>query len=152
MAAQKATNARRLLAEVKANETDLRQRQVELEAQLFAAPAETWGEAAEKARYLLSVLASTAIAQDPRRRKLIANVLQDFNRLSERGRSKHEAAFASPNSGPKGRLAMANREQRSNREKRRPKADKPKASSAKIAPFGRAQPGAGKGDTGKKGR
>jgi hypothetical protein len=70
MAAQKATEIRRLLAEVEANEKTLRDRQEELERQLIAAPAATWPEAAEKARYLLILLASTAIARDsalPRR-------------------------------------------------------------------------------------
>jgi len=46
------------------------------------APAATWLEAAKKARYLLGLLASTAVAQDPRRKLLIANVLEDFARLS----------------------------------------------------------------------
>jgi hypothetical protein len=82
MAAQKATEIRRLLKEVEANEKSLRQRQDELEGQLIAAPAATWTEAAEKARYLLGLLASTSIAQDPRRQKLIANVLEDFARLT----------------------------------------------------------------------
>ena len=83
MAAQKATDLRRLVAEVEANEKSLRDRQEELEKQLVTTPAATWPEAAEKARYLLGLLASTAIAQDPRRKMLIANVLEDFVRLSE---------------------------------------------------------------------
>ena len=83
MAAQKATELRRLVAEVEANEKSLRDRQEELEKQLVANPAATWPEAGEKARYLLGLLASTAIAQDPRRKILIANVLEDFVRLSE---------------------------------------------------------------------
>jgi hypothetical protein len=82
MAAQKATDIRRLMAEVEANEKSLRDRQEELETQLVAAPAATWLEAADKARYLLGLFASTAIAQDPRRKMLIANVLEDFVRLS----------------------------------------------------------------------
>ena len=84
MAAQKATETRRLLAEVEANERSLRQRQEELETQLIAEPARTWPEAAEKARYLLRLFASTPFAQDPRRRRLITNVLDDFRRLSRR--------------------------------------------------------------------
>jgi hypothetical protein len=83
MAAQRATEIRRLLAEVDANEKTLRVRQEALETQLVAAPAATWPEAAEKARYLLGLFASTAITQDPRRQLLIASVLQDFTRLSE---------------------------------------------------------------------
>ena len=82
MAAQKATDIRRLLAEVEDNEKALRQRQEELETQLLAVPAESWAEAVGKARYLLGLLASTSIAQDPRRQKLIANLLEDFARLS----------------------------------------------------------------------
>ena len=82
MSAQKATEIRRLLAEVEANEKALHQRQEELETQLIALPASTWPEAADKARYLLGLFASTSIAQDPRRQKLIANVLHDFERLS----------------------------------------------------------------------
>jgi hypothetical protein len=53
MAAQKATDLRRLLADVEANEAALRLRQDELEAHLIAAPAANWEEAAGKARYLL---------------------------------------------------------------------------------------------------
>ena len=65
-----------------ANEELLRLRQEELESHLLAAPAASWEEAAEKARYLLSVFAATVFAQDPRKQKLIAAVLADFTRLS----------------------------------------------------------------------
>lgn len=82
MASQKATDLRRLLAEVEANETALRLRQRELESHLVAAPAANWQEAAEKARYLLNLFANTLTAQDPRRQKLIAAVLDDFERLA----------------------------------------------------------------------
>ena len=82
MAAQKATGLRRLLAEVEANERTLRLRQAELETHLVAAPAASWQEAAEKARYLLNLFANTLTAQDPRRQKLIAAVLDDFERLA----------------------------------------------------------------------
>ena len=83
MSAQKATELRRLLSEVAANETALRLRQDELESHLLAAPAANWHEAAEKARYLLNLFAATLAAQDPRRQKLIAAVLADFGRLSD---------------------------------------------------------------------
>ena len=43
----------------------------------------SWGEAADKARYLLSLFASSPVAQDPRRQLLIARVLEDFVRLSD---------------------------------------------------------------------
>ncbi len=82
MAAQKATDLRRLVAEVAANEKVLRARQDELETQLIAAPATSWEEAADKARYLLTVFASTLTGQDPRRKILIKAVLDDFTRLS----------------------------------------------------------------------
>ena len=82
MAAQKATDLRRLLADVEANEAALRLRQDELESHLIAAPAANWEEAAGKARYLLNLFAATLSVQDPRRQTLIAAVLADFQRLS----------------------------------------------------------------------
>jgi hypothetical protein len=82
MMAQKATDLRRLLAEVEADERALRLRQEELEAHLLSAPAANLSDAAEKVRYLLRLFAATSAGQDPRRQKLIANVLDDFARLS----------------------------------------------------------------------
>src|SRR5437879_13504005 len=84
MAAQKATELRRLSANVEANEKAPRLRQGELEARLLAAPAANWPEAAEKARYLLKLFAASLTAQDPRRQKLIAAVLRDFERLARK--------------------------------------------------------------------
>ena len=82
MAAQKATELRRLLADVEADQKALRLRQDELESHLLAAPAANWHEAAEKARYLLNLFAATLAAQDPRRQKLIDAVIADFERLA----------------------------------------------------------------------
>jgi hypothetical protein len=82
MLAQKATEIRRLLADVENNAKVLREQQDALEAQLAASPSATWPEAAAKARYLLGLFADTPIAQDQRRQKLITNVLDDFVRLS----------------------------------------------------------------------
>ncbi len=82
MAAQKATELRRLLTSVEANEKELRLRQDELETQLLAAPAMNWHDAADKARYLLNLFAATPSANHPRRRLLIAAVFADFKRLS----------------------------------------------------------------------
>jgi len=82
MAAQKATELRRLLADVQLNEQTLRTRQDDLETQMLAAPASSWEEAAEKARYLLVLFAKSFAGEDPRRQKLIAAVLEDFDRLS----------------------------------------------------------------------
>lgn len=141
MAEQKATELRRLLTEVAADQDDIRGRQKALEAQLVAAPAASWAEAAEKARYLLTLFAATPLAQDPRRRKLIASVLNDFRRLTA-GDTAKSGAQRSANRFAirrfKGDLAVANREQRGNREKRKPKVEKPK-SAAPISPFSRAQ-------------
>src|SRR5579883_164168 len=81
MTAQKETRLRRLHAEVRDQRDALRARQDALEEQLVAAPAESWEEAAEKARYLLTLFAASVDAQDPRRQKLIAAVLADFDRL-----------------------------------------------------------------------
>jgi hypothetical protein len=81
MAAQKATELRRLVTEVAADRAKLRARQDELEKFLTAAPALTWVEAVEKARYLLTLFAACPEAEDPRRQRLIANLLDDFERL-----------------------------------------------------------------------
>jgi hypothetical protein len=83
MAAQKATEIRRRLAEVEADQAALRDRRTELEKFLLAAPAATWPEAADKARYLIGLFAATSGGRDPRRQKLIAGVLDDFARLSD---------------------------------------------------------------------
>jgi hypothetical protein len=90
MAAQKATEIRRHLAEIEADQAALRRRQEELERFLLASPAASWAEAAEKARYLLTLLAETSLGSDPRRRRLIADVLEDFERLevAAAGRTK----------------------------------------------------------------
>ena len=84
MAAQKATDIRRLRAEVEAQQAALRQRQAELEEHFLTRPAATWEEAAEKARYLIMLLADMPEGRDPRRQKIIAGVLDDFARLSDR--------------------------------------------------------------------
>jgi hypothetical protein len=82
MDAQKATDLRRLLAEVEANERSLRLRQEELEAHLADAPAASWEEAAEKVRYVLGLYAATLTAEDTRRRTLVEAVLEDLERLA----------------------------------------------------------------------
>ena len=85
MAAQKATEARRLLAEVAENERHIRDRLDALEQQLSAAPSTSWQDAAAKATYLLELFATTPQAQDPRRQRLIASVLEEFARLGGPG-------------------------------------------------------------------
>ena len=81
MAAQKATEIRRRLAEVAADQELLRQRQLEIEKSLVASPAMTWHEAAEKIRYLISLLATAPAAQNPRYQALIASILADLKNL-----------------------------------------------------------------------
>jgi hypothetical protein len=83
MAAQKATEIRRRLSEVEADQEALRESQAELEKYLISAPSHNWPELAEKARYLITLFAVTSVAQDPRRQKLIASVLDDIRRLSD---------------------------------------------------------------------
>lgn len=83
MAAQKATEIRRRLREVHADQSALRQRQEEFERFLLAAPATNWPEAAAKAQYLLKLYAGTADAQSPRRRELIEGSLEELARLSD---------------------------------------------------------------------
>jgi hypothetical protein len=82
MAARQATEIRRRLIQVEADQRGLRERRTELEKFLIAAPAQTWEEAAEKARYLIGLFALTSPARDPRRQKLIEGVLADFARLA----------------------------------------------------------------------
>ena len=82
IAAQKATELRRQLAAIEADQAALRQRQEELEKFLLAAPSTSWEDAAEKARYLIGLFAATSEGQDPRRQRIIVAVLDDFRRLS----------------------------------------------------------------------
>jgi hypothetical protein len=82
MAAQKATEIRRLLTEVETDQKALRVRQEELESHLLASPAANWHEAAEKARFVLNLFAASLTSQDARKQKLITAVLDDFKRLS----------------------------------------------------------------------
>jgi hypothetical protein len=81
MAAQKATGIRRLLAEVETRASILRDQQLLIETQLLDVPAESWPEAAAKARYVLNLYASTLDVQDTRHRDLVVAVLADFTRL-----------------------------------------------------------------------
>jgi hypothetical protein len=81
MAAQKATELRRLRMDVEKNHAELQARRDELERYLTAARAETWAEAVEKARYLLGLLAESPACQDPRRKLLVEATLADFERL-----------------------------------------------------------------------
>ena len=84
MAAQKATDLRRLVADAEKNAKTLRDRQLEIEAQLLTVPATTWPEAAAKARYVLNLYAAALDPQDSQHRNLVAAVLSDFSRLTDK--------------------------------------------------------------------
>jgi hypothetical protein len=81
MAAQQATDSRRLLIEVEDNERILRLRRDELESHLTAVPAANWREAVEKARYIIRLYTATLRDGDTQRRSLVDAVLADFERL-----------------------------------------------------------------------
>lgn len=91
LVAQKATDSRRLMTQVEANERALRERRDELEAHLIAAPAANWPEAAVKARYVIGLYAATLGAGDTQRHTLVEAVLADFARLAERQEEAPEA-------------------------------------------------------------
>jgi hypothetical protein len=61
MAEQKATDIRRILADVENNAKDPRDRQRVLENQLLSVPVDSWPEAAAKARYVLNLDAAGVI-------------------------------------------------------------------------------------------
>jgi len=82
MAAQKATDIRRVIAEVEANAKLLRDKQGVVESQLLAVPATSWAEAAAKARYVLNLYAAQLAPADTHHRDLVAAVVADFARLS----------------------------------------------------------------------
>jgi hypothetical protein len=83
MKSQKATDIRRVLAEVEANAKIQRDRQGILESQLLSTQAASWPEAAAKARYVLNLYAAGLAPTDTHHRDLVAAVLADFARLSD---------------------------------------------------------------------
>ena len=82
MAAQEATDIRRVLADVEANAKLLRDKQGVVEIQLLAVPAASWSEAVAKARYVLNLYSASLSPTDTHHRDLVAAVLADFARLS----------------------------------------------------------------------
>jgi hypothetical protein len=84
MAAQKATDIRRVLAQVESNARQLREQQGVLESQLLSVQAASWPEAAAKARYVLSLYAAGLAPGDAHHRDLVAAVFADFVRLSNK--------------------------------------------------------------------
>jgi hypothetical protein len=83
MAAQKATDIRRVLGEVEANAKLLRERQGALELELLAVPASSWPEAVAKARYVLNLYAASLGPTDTHHHDLVAAVLADLTRLAD---------------------------------------------------------------------
>jgi hypothetical protein len=83
MAAQKATDLRRIVGDVEANAKLLRDHQGVVEMQLLAIPAASWIEAAAKARYVLNLYAAQLAPTDSHHRDLVAAVLADLARLSD---------------------------------------------------------------------
>ena len=78
MAAQKATDIRRILADAENNAKELRDRQQILENQLLSVAAASWPEAAAKARYVLNLYATGLGSDDIHHRDLVTAVLADF--------------------------------------------------------------------------
>ena len=60
----------------------IRSRTAAFGQQLARAPARTWPEAADKARYLPMLFAASVDCHDPRRKQLVESVLADFERLA----------------------------------------------------------------------
>ncbi|HEY2780869.1 MAG TPA: hypothetical protein VGI90_08835 [Steroidobacteraceae bacterium] len=81
MAAQKATDIRRVLSEVEANAKLLREQQGVAEIELLAVPATSWPEAGAKARYVLNLYAARLAPTDTHHRDLVTAVLSDLTRL-----------------------------------------------------------------------
>jgi len=82
MAAQKATDIRRVIADVEANAKLLRDKQGVVEIEILSAPATSWSEAVAKARYVLNLYAAGLAPTDTHHRDLVAAVLADLTRLS----------------------------------------------------------------------
>jgi hypothetical protein len=82
MAAQKATDIRRVIAEVEANAKLLRDKQGLVEIEILAVPATSWPEAVAKARYVLNLYSAGLAPTDTHHRDLVAAVLADLARLS----------------------------------------------------------------------
>ncbi|WFU45845.1 hypothetical protein QA640_44330 (plasmid) [Bradyrhizobium sp. CB82] len=83
MAAQKATDLRRALADVEANLREVRECEADLENRMMTVPAASWQEAAMKARQVLNLYAASLPAEDTRHRALVAALFDDFARLSD---------------------------------------------------------------------
>src|SRR3954463_13372236 len=85
MAAQKATDLRRALADVEAQVRELREREADLENRMMSGPAAPGPGAAVKARHLLNLYAAGLPAEDTRPRALVTALFDDFARLNGDG-------------------------------------------------------------------
>ena len=84
MAAQKATEIRRALADVENSARQLREQQGVVENELLSVQATSWPEAAAKARYILNLYAAGLAPGDAHHRDLVTAVLADFARLADK--------------------------------------------------------------------
>jgi hypothetical protein len=84
MAAQRATDIRRALAEVENNARQLRDRQGAVENELLTVQATNWPEAAAKARYVLNLYVAGLAPGDAHHRDLVAAIFADFARLADK--------------------------------------------------------------------
>ena len=84
MAAQKATEIRRALADVEKNARQLREQQGQVERELLSIQATSWPEAAAKARYVLNLYAAGLAPGDAHHRDLVAAIFADFARLADK--------------------------------------------------------------------
>src|ERR1700752_1915132 len=107
MAAQKATDLRRVLADVESNARELRDRQAHLENQLLSVPAAWWPEAAAKARYVLGLYVADLSVEDTRHRDLVAAILDDFTPLARAVRAPATHAAAVTRRGSSSRISAA---------------------------------------------
>src|SRR5690242_14800253 len=82
LAAQAATEQRRLSQEVEADHARLEARDAAVEEAFLAAQPATARERLNRACYLIRLFASTPEALDPRRQALIESVLADLERMA----------------------------------------------------------------------
>jgi hypothetical protein len=92
IAAQKATDIRRALAEVEANAALSRERQGVVEIELLSVPAASWPEAVAKARYVLNLYAAGLAPADTHHRDLVKAVREDLTRLARRAERDERSA------------------------------------------------------------
>lgn len=81
MEAQK-VKLRRSLAVLENNAKALRDQQAVVENELLSVPAESWPDAAAKARCVLNLYAAGLSPEDSRHRALVAAIFEDFARLT----------------------------------------------------------------------